>query len=376
MKYEDLLALESPQPADVDAFLAANDVPLVRPGRVIYVYRGAATAVRLRQWIHGLPADPALDRLGDTDLWYLECELPDGSRVEYKFEIEDENGTRWTTDPLNPELAEDPFGANSVCHGYGYRRPSWSLPDAGGRPGTLDRLTIASRSFGEKRRTQVYLPARFRRTRRYPLLIVHDGSDFLRFAAFNAVLDNLIHRMEVAPMIVALTDPGNRNVEYAADDRHATYIADELFPALAARFNLEDHPDARGLMGASFGAVASLHASWRRPELFGRLMLLSGSFAFSDIGGHHRGPVFDPVVRFVNAFRHAPARPAQRVYMSCGIYESLIYENRSILPLLRDTGARVRYDEARDGHNWENWRDRQQKALSWLFRGPLWMTYE
>ena len=27
--------------------------------------------------------------------------------------------------------------------------------------------------------------------------------------------------------------------------------------------------------------------------------------------------------------------------------------------------------EARDGHNWENWRDRLREGLAWLFPGPL-----
>ena len=71
-----------------------------------------------------------------------------------------------------------------------------------------------------------------------------------------------------------------------------------------------------------------------------------------------------------------PERVSERVYVSCGIYESLIYENRSLVPLLQGTGMEVRYEEARDGHNWENWRDRLRAALSWLFPGPLWMVYE
>ena len=129
-------------------------------------------------------------------------------------------------------------------------------------------------------------------------------------------------------------------------------------------------------MGASFGAVASLHAAWKYPGVFGRLLLESGSFAFSDIGQHRRTPVFDPVVRFVNEFRRAPGKPAERIYLSCGIYESLIYENRSLVPLLTEAGMQVRYEEARDGHNWENWRDRLQTALTWLLPGPLWMVYE
>jgi enterochelin esterase family protein len=36
----------------------------------------------------------------------------------------------------------------------------------------------------------------------------------------------------------------------------------------------------------------------------------------------------------------------------------------------------VKYEEARDGHNWENWRDRLRAGLTWLFPGPVGMIYE
>ncbi|MGI9625201.1 MAG: enterochelin esterase, partial [Longimicrobiales bacterium] len=71
-----------------------------------------------------------------------------------------------------------------------------------------------------------------------------------------------------------------------------------------------------------------------------------------------------------------PPRITEKLFMSCGQYESLIYENRSMVPVLQDTGMDVRYVEARDGHSWENWRDRLREGLSWLFPGPLWFVYE
>ena len=148
-------------------------------------------------------------------------------------------------------------------------------------------------------------------------------------------------------------------------------------PQLEREYPLRAGPAARGLMGASFGAVAALSCAWRHPGFYGRLLLQSGSFAFSDIGEKHsRGPTFDPVVRFMHDFRKAPGRPAEKLFVGCGIYESLIYENRSMVPLLQATGMDVRYVEARDGHNWENWRDRLREGLSWLYPGPLWMVYE
>ena len=137
-----------------------------------------------------------------------------------------------------------------------------------------------------------------------------------------------------------------------------------------------DVDDARGLLGASFGAVAALSTAWRYPGKFGRLFLQSGSFAFTDIGPHSRGPAFDPVVEFVNGFRKNPIAVSEKIYLTCGVYESLIYENRSLLPILQGTGMEVKFVESRDGHNWENWRDTFRGGLSWLFPGPLWMVYE
>ena len=198
----------------------------------------------------------------------------------------------------------------------------------------------------------------------------------MNFAALKVVLDNLIHALEIPALIVALIQSPDRLKEYGADDRHARFLNDELLPHMSANFPLIDEPAARGIMGASFGGVASLHAAWRNPGQFGQLLLQSGSFAFSDLGRHQRGPVFDPVADFMNEFREQPGMPAERIYMSCGIYESLIYENRSLVPKLQGQGIEVRFEEARDAHNWENWRDRLRNGLTWLFPGPLWMVYE
>jgi enterochelin esterase-like enzyme len=372
----DFLDQGKPESSAIDAFLGAHSFPFVEGKRATFVFRGQADAVNLRHWIYGLESSQPFERVWDTDLWFHVHELPPGSRVEYKLEVIRGEHHEWIRDPFNPHLAHDPFGANSVAQGDGYTRPGWSLPDPESRKGRTEELWLHKTAFGGSRRVTMYLPARYRPQRRYPLLVVHDGGDYLRYAALKDVLDNLIHRLEVAPVIAALSHPGDRMFEYPDDPRHARFIAEELLPELEERYPLMPNADARCLMGASFGAVASLATAWRYPGKFGRLLLQSGSFAFTDIGRHKRGPAFDRVVEFVNAFRDAPGRPSERVYLSCGMYESLIYENRSLVPLLQTTGMGVRYEWVRDGHNWENWRDRLQSGLSWLFPGPLWMVYE
>ncbi len=370
------LLSRQPDDTDVTRFLHENAVPLTDPGGVTFLYHGEADAVLLRHWVYGLPSSQSLERAPGTDLWHLFLELPPGSRIEYKFDVVKNGANDWITDPLNPLTAEDPFGHNSVCRAHGYERPDWTLPGSGARQGTLETISLHSRHLQGPRQVSLYLPARFRRTRQYPLMIVHDGHDFLKFADLKAVLDNLIDSLEIAPMVVALTQPGDRLTEYAGDVGHGAFLVKELLPRLQSSLPLEDSPRHRCLMGASFGAVASLATAWQHQGVFDRLLLLSGSFAFSDIGAHTRGPVFDPVVRFMNGLRARPGRPSRKIYLACGMYESLIYENRSLVPLLQANDMLVRYREVRDGHNWENWRDRLQDGLSWLFPGPLWMVYE
>ena len=92
---------------------------------------------------------------------------------------------------------------------------------------------LKSKALRRDVRVQVYLPARFRTVVRYPLLIVHDGGDYLAYTAAKTVLDNLIHRGEVAEMVVAFVPPGNRLVEYANHAPHARFVARELMPYLA-----------------------------------------------------------------------------------------------------------------------------------------------
>jgi enterochelin esterase family protein len=360
----------------VDAFLQRHPVPLVEGNRATFVFRGDADAVRLRHWVYGLTTSEPLHRIPGTDLWYYVMEMPEGSRVEYKFEVVRGRDAQWIEDPLNPHRARDPFGANSVAHGSGYAVPEWTRPDSSVPEGSLEERVFRSRALGGRRRISLYRPARFRQTRRYPLLLVHDGGDYLEYARIKTILDNLIHRLEIPGLVAVFMHPPDRMEQYRANEAHARYLTHELVPQLEAELPLVGTPDGRCLLGASLGAVASLATAVQHPGFYGRLLLQSGSFAFSDIGGHGRGAVFDPIAEFVNGFRAQPTAVSRKVFVSCGMYESLIYENRSLVPLLQGTGMEVCFVEARDGHNWENWRDRLREGLSWLFPGPLWLVYE
>lgn len=308
-----------------------------------------------------------LTRLEGTDVWYATVEIPEGSRVEYKLHISSSRGTHWIEDPLNPLKARGAFGTNSVCHGFGYKKPDWAVRDPLAEPGTLEEISIHSRALRRDCRVTMYVPASFADDAAYPLLVVHDGGDYLAYSDLKIVLDNLIHRGTVAPLVAALLHPQNRLTEYADDPGHSRFVARELLPEVEHIFGLVSRPELRALMGASFGAIAALSTAYRYPGLFGSLLLQSGSFAMTDIGPLRADRIFTPVLRFIERFREHPQRVSERAFLSCGLYEPLFQENQAFSSILESTGTDVRYVEAPDGHNWENWRDRLGEGLSWLF---------
>lgn len=358
-------------------FVDQHEFPIIEGNQCTFVAWQQADEVFLRHRVVGIRDPLPLRRIEHTDFWYVVLEIPKDSRVEYQIEVR--RGEHWErfNDPLNPRIARSPVGNSSVCFGQGYQVPDWAVYDPDARPGELVELMIRSQAQRRDNRVTLYLPARFTTTQRYPLLVVHDGGDYLEYASMKVVLDNLIHRLDMAETVVAFTYPGERLREYPNSGPHARWITKELIGQLEEQFPLIAHPSGRALLGSSFGAIASLTTAVRYPQTYGSLLLQSGSFVFTDIGAlQGEDPAFDPVVKFMNRYRARPTRFADRLFMSCGVYEPLIIFNRSMVPVFTETGMTINYVESRDGHNWESWRDRLRDGLSWIFPGESLFVYE
>jgi enterochelin esterase family protein len=352
----------------IDAFLDGQEFPLAEPGTLTFAWRGEADHVHLVRWIHGGGDRLPFVRLAGTDLWLLRLPVEDGGRFEYKLAVGRDGREALVVDPRNPERAGDPFGENSVARTLGYVRPEWSLP-RGAPAGRIEWLAVASRAFGETREVGVYLPAGHDPAREYPLVVVHDGSDFVAFADLPAVLDNLIDAGEIPPVIAALIQTRDRLGDYSGGRPHAAFLACELLPALAARWRIAKAPGERVLLGASLGAVASLVTAFRYPGVFGGLVLKSGSFILDEGKLARRPhPVFHRIARVMRALRRAPPLPPTRAFVSTGALEGLAEENRALASFLRERGVDVLFKSAWDGHHWHNWRDQLRDGLRWVLR--------
>ena len=368
-KIASLLAEGQPPPSDITAFLEAEAFPLVEPGFCTFVWQGEADRVELLRWIRSGVERLPFSRLQDTDLWLLGLPVKDEGRFEYKLAIGRNGRDDWIVDPLNPDRATDPYSENSVCRTLGYTRPDWSVTK-GAPSGRIETIYVESEAFQETREERLCLPAGYDGNKEYPLVIFHDGGDFIAHGDLAVSLDNLIEAGDIPPILAALVQTRDRLDEYAGGRRHARYLVQELLPALSAGYEISKQPEDRVLLGASLGAVASLATAFRHPGVFGGLVLQSGSFILDRRNLRDRPhPVFHRIARLLQALKRAPDLPSTRAFVSTGELEGLAEENRALAAFLRERGVDVLFKSAWDGHHWHNWRDQLRDGLQWVL-GP------
>ena len=117
-------------------------------------------------------------------------------------------------------------------------------------------------------------------------MIFLDGSGYAgNNVRVPVVLDNLIARRDVPPMIAIFIDPGvmpalsdqaqnryERIFEYdSLTPRFANFLIEELVPEVARTYNLSKDPNDHGIAGLSTGGVGAFVAAWNRPDQFRRV---------------------------------------------------------------------------------------------------------
>ena len=250
--------------AAVDRFLARHEVPVVEGERCTFLWRGEADEAWVTQRIVDLPDRLPMRRLRGTDLWFLVVELPEGSRVEYQIEIRRGEHYERFNDPLNPHRSHSPMGSSSVCFAAGYETPDWALPDPEARPGELVDFSMPSRALRRR------LPGHASTCRpgSGPPAATRCWSCTTAATSCSTpprrpCWTTSSTRLDVAEMVVAFIDPGDRLVEYADSAAHARFVTSELLPRLERELPLVARRSGRCLLGASFGAVAALSTATR-----------------------------------------------------------------------------------------------------------------
>ena len=335
----------------VDRYLAdAGTLPLTEDTLAHFIYSGTDTSVAVAGDFNGWnPVRGAMRRVEGTNLWYRTETLDRRARLDYKIVLPGS----WILDPRNPYRAPGGFGENSELRMPGYVAPAELVSRPTVPRGRLIDTLLTSKYLGNSRSVTFYLPPGYKGDTPLPLVLVHDGADYIALAKMNTILDNLIAEKKIRPVIAVFVPPVERNAEYIGGrrDLFASFIVDEVLPFSESAYRIERSPASRAMIGSSAGANIALAIALRRPGVFGMVGLYS-PYVAQDV---------EPLLEI---------HPALRVYVCHGTYDFIGEIQRSAAMLrstLRAQGYDHLYEEYPEGHSYGLWRAHIDDALKMFF---------
>jgi enterochelin esterase family protein len=326
----------------------------------------------------GLPSveeQKPLTRLAGTDVWYRTERLPADARFTYNFVItkqlplpgSDGKGSRDATvecyvpDPLNPRIFTD----SSVAELPDAPEQPWTARLPGVPAGKLEEHTVNSSSLKEERTVHIYTPPGGTRDGSLRgLLVLFDGESMRSQIPVPVILDNLISKGKVPPLVAVMVHNKDRNKDLGCSEAFANFTAKELVLWTRSRYGIKVDPHSTIVAGLSLGGVMASFTALRHPEVFGNVLSLSGGFVyypelFAD------DPFAPPPVErepgwLTRQFVREPRRPI-RFYLEVGRFErgfglDQLGENRRFRDVLEAKGYEVTYQEFSGGHDYLRWR--------------------
>lgn len=306
-------------------------------------------------------------------------ELPDDVYYEYAF-LDGEG--RMRADPLNQVKGRNPWYRElSAIEGPDYLASEYAdLPESLSR-GVLDRHRVSSEALSDAdewakgvganvsrdagggrqsaaRRVSVYTPAGEEGSK-LPLLVVHDGTAFLRLAGLPRVLEKLLEEGRARPARLAFVEPVDRSSEYGFNEAYLDFTREELLPFLEDRY---PGSEQRLGLGASLGGLVSATLALRWPAEWSGIATFSGAFLGSPDDRDFYRSEQSWVLERLRALGAVPFG----WYAEVGTIEWLTDVNREVHRQLEISGGRHLYRERNAGHNWENWRNGLAHALAFL----------
>lgn len=342
--------------AVVDSFMNANKtLPLIEKDTIVtYIHRGSATSVSVagdeNNWtINAMP----LTKLTGTDFWYLIKTYESDARLDYKFVL---NGNTWIFDPKNPNTAPGGLGANSELRMPKYIPAKEIEFDPAIPHGEIISKTINSTNLGNSRQIKIYLPPFYASSTAdsFPLVIFHDGLEFISLAKANNTIDYLIHNKLINPIIAVFIPPVNRSAEYIGNKTmaYSKFVTEEIMAMAANQYRVKNGQENKATIGISNGGDISQFLGLKFSNIIGNVGAMSPG------GNFH-----------TNAYMSSPVLPI-RFYIDAGTYDLPSFLNNSVFfvsTVLLGKGYDHVFNIYHEGHSWANWRAHLDNILIRFF---------
>jgi len=245
---------------------------------------------------------------------------------------------------------------------------------------------IPSRFSKESRDIIVYLPPEYNSgtDTRYPVLYLHDGQNLFDAATafagnewgLDELAEDLISSGEIEPLIiVGIYNMGTqRMAEYThVRDRrgrggrakqYAKLIVEDLKPFIDSEYRTLSNAANTALGGSSLGGLVTLYLGLRRPDVFGKLIVMSPSVWWANRA----------ILREIKMLKN---RLPQKIWVDIGTCEGAnpehcVQDARMLRDALLAKGWKLDEDlrfveDEGAGHNEKAWGFRMAEALKFLF---------
>lgn len=385
--------LDTGDQAVLDRFwleMAEVGTPIIEPTAddptdclVTFVWRETqpVTGVSISEQFSYTDADRRrLTKLPGSDVWYLSWHIRSTLRGSYEFKLFHEDGSETIVhDPLNHHLHPDDWQyvetreelkPTAILVLPDARELRWQEQREDVATGTLTEHQFESAILGNSRKLWVYTPAGFDRDKGpYPYVLMFDGQ---KFHSAPTVLDNLIAAGAIPPVVCILVDQIEiRNHELTCNPEFSRALVEELVPWARDAYNLSDRPDEAVITGRSFGGLCSAFTALHYPEVFGNVLMQSGSCWYEPVAleDYRRNPVQTIIGNTYQTptliLEYLNAEPVPiRIYQEVGSQELgpppahplQIDANRHFRDVVTAKGYDLHYVEFNGGHDDAWWR--------------------
>ena len=221
--------------------------------------------------------------------------------------------------------------------------------------GELVAETILSRSLGGSRRVWFYTPPGYATAPAetlFPVVYVLDGSNYVEKMDVPRVLDRLIARKAIPPVIAVFSEPGDRQEEYSRNPKWRAFVSSELVPMVDKRFRTFPAPDHRAIVGSSLAGYGAVDLAVEFPSIFGLCAVIA--------------PPEQTASVIANQAKARAAVVSIKFFVLGGVYDSMINGARRLRTTLEEVNAPVTYLEVPEGHNTNMFRAHLDDALKAL----------
>ncbi|MCA6078355.1 esterase [Fulvivirga sedimenti] len=317
---------------------------------------------------------------GDTGTWTLTVGPLAPELYGYNFIVDGVN----TLDPLNKHIKRD--GTWRVENVLFIRGTASDLyePKTGPK-GTVSQVWYSSPTLGMTRRMIVYTPPGYAEgNEKYPVMyLLHGGGGdeeaWPDLGVAPTIMDNLINQKKAVPMIVVMT---NGNPDQAAaytetpvldnPSRGAAGMANKMFeeslvkdviPYIEKNYRVKTGKQNRALTGLSMGGLQTMNTTFKYPDMFNYIGVMSMGFA--DLSAFGIEVDLSERDQQIDALKKADPK---LYWIACGKDDFLYESVTTMRKELDEHGFDYTYRESTGGHTWSNWRIYLSEFAPMLFK--------